>query len=1001
MRTKRLIQVFVFVVGASSYGFAARTDTIEQLKERVEANPSSQEAKEALAEAYLRQCELEKSLELWRAILASQPEHERARFVVSRLTIQALDLDSHLDVIETLIGKGQIAGTDSLLDAAAQRAATDSQRARILYLSGQLYELTKNEARSRASFEAAVKLYPDTEWGARAAIVLAESRWAKQLPGEAERLLRSVVENEKLDNAVREEAKFKLLLTKSADWTSQRRIAALQQLLSAVLETSAKRQILEKIVDLTVQAQGKWVCAAVEATGAFLQNLPEDEQADEMLSKLMRVAKNNQEPEVLDCLLAVLSEVRSEEKTLFRKVSLISVEALIRRAVVEADAKAMSGFITRASERLRKLEEGQLPWEEKQIWQLRGKLYLVEAQKLVALVGGMEALPGIMRAKGHYLAGLLVDPKGCLDQLKKIGMMLEHVQEWEVALALYREVADGFAHTPEGRDMLLKVAELYEKHLNSPMAALDVYAEYAARYPAEFSYNQLSIGQRLQRFGYVNVLDFQKRMDLKPDGIVGPQTRSKLVELEEGFDMISVRDAEDMGVLRGGFIHPTMFRTARQLEQAGRHYDAMKAYLLVLNLFPTKREADDALLAVARLFRDNMLFEEALGAYEELMEYFPKGNITSEAYIESASCLENLGRWKEAKELYQLYIKKFPRYKYVALCKERIALLDEIQQYQDFHDNNPKHTKTAEAKYQIGVILHKKLKDYTKAAVEFTEVAELYPKHVRVADGLFTAGVAHLRTENFPAARNVFERLLRNHPESRLADDAQYWIGHTYEYSARALGKLDKKRIVLKRRSLRQQARLLSDVELRRRFFPKAEPGPEMPEDVWTTDALGILTSGSKRDRVNAELFQAIGAYRKVVEKFKMGDMAGNALHRIGVIYTKYLNDPEKGFKAYQELLEHYPGTKQAIDALYEVGAYYLDKKEFDEAIKFYRQFTYNYPTDSRIENAMMAIARCYMEKKEWEKALDAYQSYRNKFPQGKEADLAQTQITWIRTYYY
>ena len=234
-----------------------------------------------------------------------------------------------------------------------------------------------------------------------------------------------------------------------------------------------------------------------------------------------------------------------------------------------------------------------------------------------------------------------------------------------------------------------------------------------------------------------------------------------------------------------------------------------------------------------------------------------------------------------------------------------------------------------------------------------------------------------------------------------MADDAQYWIGHTYEYSARALGKLDKKRIVLKHRSLRHQARLLDDVELRRRFFPKAEPGPEMPEDVWTTDALGILTSGSKRDRVNAELFLAIDAYRKVVDKFKMGDMAGNALHRIGVIYTKYLNDPEKGFKAYQELLEHYPGTKQAIDALYEVGAYYLEKKEFDEAIKFYRQFTYNYPTDSRIENAMMAIARCYMEKKEWEKALDAYQSYLSKFPQGKEADLAQAQITWIRTYYY
>ena len=87
------------------------------------------------------------------------------------------------------------------------------------------------------------------------------------------------------------------------------------------------------------------------------------------------------------------------------------------------------------------------------------------------------------------------------------------------------------------------------------------------------------------------------------------------------------------------------------MEKAGRHHDAIRAYLLMLNLFPTKRQADDALLAVARLFRDNFLFEEALGAYTELMEYFPKGNQTSEAYIEAAACLENLGRWAKARSL--------------------------------------------------------------------------------------------------------------------------------------------------------------------------------------------------------------------------------------------------------------------------------------------------------------------------------------------------------------
>jgi TolA-binding protein len=989
---------------AGTCGFVvvpAMAETIGRLEERVRANPGSVEAKEELAEAYLRQCELEKSLRLWREILAGEPRHERARFVVSRLTLVALDLDSHVQVIETLIDKGVTEGTDSLLEAASRRAATDSQKARILYLRGQLSYLTKDEARSRASFEAAIKLYPDTVWAARAAMALAENRWRKQVPGEAERLLRDIVQNEKLDSAVRQEAKFKLVLIESTGWTGQRRIAAMRQLLPVVTDAAVKRQIMESIAHFTVQTQGRWVCEAVEAAGAFLASGPPYDQANKMLSELSQVAKNNQQPEVLDCLLEVLRGVSLKQEGLARKVALAGVEVLISRAVVETDVEVTRRFIAEAGERLKELQQAEEPWGDRQMWQLQGRLYLVEAQKLVTLVGATEALPAIMKAKDYFLAGLASDPKGCLERLNKIAMFLEYVQEWEVAAALYREVADGYAHTPQGRDMLLKLAQLYESRLNSPMAALDVYAEYAARYPAELSYSQLDLGRHLERFGYVNVLDFQKRMGLEPDGIVGPRTRRKLSELESGFDMIRIQDAGRPGILRGKFVHPTMFQIARRMEQAGRHHDAIEAYLLVLNLFPSKKEADDALLAVARLFRDNMLFEEALGAYNELMEYFPKGNMTSEAYIESASCLENLGRWKEAKGLYELYIKKFPKYKHVALCKKRIVLLEEIEQYQDFYDNNRQHAKAAEAQYQIGAILHKKLGNYTKAAVEFTNVAELYPKHVRAAEGQFTAGVAYLRTENFPAARNVFEQLLQRYPESRLADDAQYWIGHTYEYSARAFGKLDQRKIVLKRRSLRHQARLLGDVELRRRFYSQAQPGPEMPQEVWTSDALGVLTSGSKRDRVNAELLQAIAAYRKVVDDFKMGDMAGNALHRIGVIYTKYLKDPEKGFKAYQELLEHYPGTKEATDVLYEVGAYYMEKEAFDEAIKFFQQFIYNYPGDARTESAMIAVARCHMGKKAWDRALDAYESYLNKFPQGKDADLARAQINWIRTYHY
>jgi len=632
---------------------------------------------------------------------------------------------------------------------------------------------------------------------------------------------------------------------------------------------------------------------------------------------------------------------------------------------------------------------------------LRGRALLLEAQKLAALDGPLAALPALTRARDHYLAILPSDPGRHLANLARIGDMLEQMREWETATALYAEAAARFPHTAQGRDALLKVARLYEGPLAAPLAALDVYAQYAARYPAELPYRQQHVGRRLERLGYANVLDFQKRNRLKPDGILGPASRRKLEQLEATFGLIRLPKAGGTGALRGVFVHRAMFGIARREVEAGRDRDAVVAYRLCLNLFPTKREADDALLDIARIFADALLFREALGAYTELMDDYPNGDKTSEAYVEAAECLESLGEWPRARELYALYLKKFPNYRHVARCRARIPRLEEIQQYQSFIAGNPQSPKLAEAQYQIATILYKEFESHTKAAVEYTKVADKHPRHVRAADALFTAGTAQLRAEHFPAARVLFARLAKGYPDTRLADDALYWVGHTHEYGARALGRLAGERVVLRRRELGGRARLRADLTLRRRYHPDAEPGPEVPDEVWGGDPLGVLASGSKRDRVNAELLRAIRAYEQVVARFKTGDMAGRALLRIGTIYTRYLKDPDRGMAAFQQLLDHHPTSKEAVGALFEVGAFHLEKKHYAQAIAVYEKFAHNYRDDPRVEDAMAALARCHIEQEAWDKALDACRSYLNAFPKGRHAAFVTRQVTWIRMYHF
>ena len=1049
--------------------------TIAELENQARQNPASIEAKAALAEALLGDCQLEKSLRLWREILAQQTDNARAKLVVERLTAQALDLDTQLETIGTLIDKGVFKGTELLLNAAGERAATDSQKARILYLRGRFvlrdFERplqvaaaqpasseppwqgeadgvdaddvasqpaakgrparpiiptvtrrkapakvpanipteapldTNQEASARAYFQGAMAMAPESTWAARSAMALARLDVQAGRFASASRLLRQVTENKKLDDrVVQQTARFRLVALESRDLTPPEQLAAIGELLAATTEAPARRLVLEQLVAMSLTAQDGWGAQAVYYLAAMLEVSPSYEHASSVLARLAEVARTSQDRDTLHALRCELMLYKVIEPALKPEQRLLIVEASLAIATVEDNPQLMSGLVAGAHKLLDAAAADKAGGfaDRTRAAELRGRCYLVEAQKLIALKGSLTALPLLVKAKEHYLAMLPGNPGQCLGRLSSIAALLEHVKEWDMAAGLYRELAGNYPQLPQGRDALLSLARLHEKSLSDPIGALEVYAEYSSRYPAELPYRQMELGQRLRRLGYANLLDFQKRNDLNPDGLLGPKTSAKLEEIEATFDEISVADGGDGGgILRGQFVYPSIFRIARALEQAGRARDAIDAYRMFVNLFPTKSLANQALISVARLLRDNLLFEEALGAYAEVIEDFPKGDMTSEAYIESASCLENLGRWKQAREFYELYMKKFPKYKHVALCKGRIAMLDEIRQYQDFVTGNPLNAKAAEAQYQLATILYEKFKNYTKAAVEFQKVAEDYPKHVRAVDGLYTAGSALLKVENFPAARKVFGQVTRDYSDSRLADDAQFWIGHTYEYAARALGKLDELRIVLKRRSLLERQRLLADMALRRTYYRQAQAAPQVPEDIWGGDAMGVLTSGSARDRVNADLFRAIQAYRKVVDEFKTGDMAGNALLRIGTIYIQYLKDPDNGIKAYQELLAHYGATSQAVDALYEVGAYYLKDSNYDEAIKAYQQFIYNYPKEDRVEDAMLAVARCHVEKKTWDKALDAYQSYLAKYPNGKSAEFAKAQIAWIRMYHF
>ena len=82
------------------------------------------------------------------------------------------------------------------------------------------------------------------------------------------------------------------------------------------------------------------------------------------------------------------------------------------------------------------------------------------------------------------------------------------------------------------------------------------------------------------------------------------------------------------------------------------------------------------------------------------------------------------------------------------------------------------------------------------------------------------------------------------------------------------------------------------------------------------------------------ELFNNILASTK---KLKKSDKIAAILQRIGLIYTNFLNDIDKGLKYYDEAMEYgFPKINGAI--LNNKGGIYYKKMNYDKALEYYEQ---------------------------------------------------------------
>lgn len=469
---------------------------------------------------------------------------------------------------------------------------------------------------------------------------------------------------------------------------------------------------------------------------------------------------------------------------------------------------------------------------------------------------------------------------------------------------------------------------------------------------------------------------------------------------------------------------------AAQLQGRKRWIEALHALEVFVDSFPDHADAGDALLRIGQVHQANQAWEEAMAAYDRVLEGERPVPQRRAAQWAIAECKLNLSQWRAAVQAYLEFADGDPDDARAAEALRRTRVLKSLARHQDLVDEEGQR-RSFDAQFQIGRIIQEELADPVKAIVEYAKVAARWPASHLADDALFQAGKLHLERGDVERAREALLAVAEGYPSSPLADDALYLVGASFEDEARVLAGVTRGESLADANDVAQKAAYQMAQENRRAQrergkglideLKKAGRKDEVENQVaifacqnqsfdaantlvfsnWAEQQVEILSAAQladRQDRRKAALRRAVAHFRRAAQ-VTSGDRASDALQRMARIYDGDLRDADAAMETWLEIVQQYGGTTVAEEASWKIARAYERASEHEKAIDAYVTFLRNYRQSPRASAAQAAIGENYEQLGRWVEAMDAYSKYLSSFPDGPLAEVVRDQIYWIKTY--
>jgi tol-pal system protein YbgF len=119
-----------------------------------------------------------------------------------------------------------------------------------------------------------------------------------------------------------------------------------------------------------------------------------------------------------------------------------------------------------------------------------------------------------------------------------------------------------------------------------------------------------------------------------------------------------------------------MFNTAQSDYGAGNYPLAIQGFQEFLKAFPTSPRADDAQQAIGDAEFQQNRFEQAIAAYNQVIQTYPKGDQVPWAYYKRGMAQRRLQQNTAARASFEALIKQFPDTEPAILAQSGLQSLD-------------------------------------------------------------------------------------------------------------------------------------------------------------------------------------------------------------------------------------------------------------------------------------------------------------------------------------